>query len=488
MTNYPNIIFILADDMGYGDVSCLNDESKIHTPHINRMAREGIVFTDAHASSSVCTPSRYSILTGRYAWRGKLQRGVLGPLEAPLIENDILTLPQFLKSNGYHTACIGKWHLGMSWPFRNPRTIAGMEWSGKDIVEAANDIDFSQAIENGPTARGFDYYFGVDVPNFPPYCFIEGNRTLGVPNKPKPESMFGTPGPMVEGWNLEEILPQLTRKAVAYIDERAKARKPFFLYFPLTAPHTPIAPIAKFRGKSKAGIYGDFVMQLDDTVGQINAVLKKHGIARNSLVIMTSDNGSPGRNGSLEAPGTVVEMFGHNPSWILRGMKADTWDGGHRIPFIAKWPGCIPMGSTCKELVCLMDLMATCAAILNEELSPDCAEDSFNILPYFLGEPCKKPIRKELVHHGSKSLYGIRSGPWKLILGQGSGGFSPDPKTTVYDPPGQLYAMNNDIREQNNLYFQHPETVEELTRVFAKHKRFPTAPHLPSVLNRIDKQ
>ena len=472
----PNIVFILADDMGYGDLSCLNGDSRIHTPHMDEIARQGMRFTDAHASSSVCSPSRYGILTGRYAWRGKLQRGVLGPLEAPLIGDDTLTLPQFLQTHGYHTSCVGKWHLGMSWPFRTPRTIDGMGWSSPELLEAAADIDFDQPIADGPTARGFDDYFGVDVPNFPPYCFIEDEHTVGTPAVPKPDGMFGTPGPMLRGWDLEQILPELTRRATTCIANRAADERPFFLYFSSTAPHTPIAPVAEFRGKSRAGIYGDFVMQLDDTIGRIDAALEEHGLAENTLLIVTSDNGSPGRNGSLEAPGTCTEMFGHNPSWILRGMKADTWDGGHRIPLLAKWPGQISAGSTCDQLVCLMDTMATCAAIVGQDLPAGSAEDSLNILPYLLGQETEQPIRRELVHHGSKGLYGIRRDDWKLIMGQGSGGFSPDPATTVYDPPQQLYNMRADIRERTNLYFERPDIVCELTEVFARH-RLPAAHH-----------
>jgi arylsulfatase A len=198
MTQRPNIVIILADDMGYGDLSCLNEASGIDTPHMDRLVAEGMAFTDAHASSSVCTPSRYGILTGRYAWRGRLQRWVLGPLEQPLIEDDVRTLPAFLREHSYHTACIGKWHLGMEWPFRHPRSTADLDWRSDEIVEAANDIDYDQAISNGPTTRGFDHYFGVDVPNFPPYCFIEDDRTVGCPDRPKPDTLFGTPGPMVE--------------------------------------------------------------------------------------------------------------------------------------------------------------------------------------------------------------------------------------------------------------------------------------------------
>lgn len=477
MTEIPNIVLILADDMGYGDLSCLNEDSKIDTPHMDRIAAEGIIFTDAHASSSVCTPSRYSILTGRYSWRGKLQSGVLGPIEAALIDAQTFTLPQFLQQSGYHTACIGKWHLGMGWPFRTPRSTAGLHWDGPEIIEAANDIDYSQAITDGPIDRGFDYFFGVDASNFPPYCFIENDHTLGIPTLQKPDEMFGHPGPMIEGWDLEELMPELTRKAISYINERAKEEQPFFLYFPSTAPHTPIAPIKKFQGKSQAGAYGDFIMQLDDTIGQIYAALESCGFQDNTLLIVTSDNGSPGRYGSLEAPGSIIETFGHKPNWILRGLKADTWDGGHRVPCVAKWSNHIHRGSTCDELVCLMDLFATFAAILGRELPIDSAEDSFNILPYLLGEKLAEPVRRELVHQAYLRLFGIRKDEWKLIFSHRSGGLSPDPPTNNYDPPQQLYNMQQDIRERENLYFQYPEKVESLTNVFAEHQCRPTAPH-----------
>lgn len=477
ITKSPNIVLILADDMGYGDLSCLNEDSKIETPHMDRIAAEGITFTDAHASSSVCTPSRYSVLTGRYSWRGKLQWGVLGPIEAALIDAETLTLPQFLQQSGYHTACIGKWHLGMGWPFRMPRSTVGLHWDCPELVAAANDIDYARSITDGPTARGFDYYFGVDASNFPPYCFIENDRTVGIPTLQKPDSMFGHPGPMIEGWDLEAILPELTQKAVGYICERAKQDQPFFLYFPSTAPHTPIAPTKKFQGKSEAGAYGDFIMQLDDTIGQIYTALKSYGFQDDTLFIVTSDNGSPGRYGSLEAPGSIIETFGHQPNGILRGLKADAWDGGHRVPCIAKWPNYIQAGSTCDELICLMDWFATCATILGRELPTDGAEDSLNILPYVLGETLATSIRRELVHQGYHKLYAVRQDEWKLIFGNRSGGLSPDPPTNNYDPPEQLYNMHQDIRERENLYFQYPEKVAALTKIFAEHQCRPTAPH-----------
>lgn len=265
-------------------------------------------------------------------------------------------------------------------------------------------------------------------------------------------------------------MPELTRRAVATIDAGARDGRPFFLYFPLTGPHTPIAPTAQFRGRSDAGIYGDWVMQMDDAVGQVNAALKRNGLADNTLVIATSDNGSPGRNGSTEAPGSVIETFGHNPSWVLRGMKGDTWDGGHRIPLIAMWPERIPAGSRCDEIVCLMDLMATTADALDVPLACGAAQDSLSILPYLTGEAVDTPVRDEIVHHGLSGLYGIRRGDWKLIDGTGSGGFSPNPRVTSFDPPAQLYNMKDDIRERRNRYAEQPDIVHELSVLLARYR------------------
>jgi len=460
----PNIVLILADDMGYGDLSCLNDESKICTVHMDRVAAEGMCFTDGHASSSVCTPSRYGILTGRYAWRGRLQRSVLWPFARTLIDPDQPTLPGFLKENGYATACVGKWHLGMDWPFRHPQNPDDVKPGDRErIIELSDDIDYTQPIQNGPLDWGFDEYFGVDVPNFPPYCFIEGRQTVGIPDRVKPDGMYGAPGHMVEGWDLEEIMPALTRRAVGVIDRRAQDG-PFFLYFPLTGPHTPIAPTAEFRGQSEAGIYGDWVLQMDDAVGQVAGALERNGIADNTILIVASDNGSPGRNGSTEAPGTVVETFGHNPSWILRGMKADTWDGGHRIPFLVRWPDRVQPG-TSDQLVCLFDIFATMAEVIGTEL-PAGPQDSRSLLPLLGGTDA--PIREELVHHGYNGLFGLRQGDWKYIAGTGSGGFSPDPRPALYDPPAQLYNMRQDIRERHNLCFEEPEIRRRLATQLAE--------------------
>ena len=477
-----NIVYILADDMGYGDVACQNPDSKIPTPHLDRLADQGIRFTDAHAPSAVCTPTRYGLLTGRYAWRGRLKRSVLWCWDRPLIEEDRLTVGALLKQHGYDTACIGKWHLGMDWPTTDGKPPVGM---GKTrAAGSGSNVDFTKPIANGPTTRGFDYYFGTAVPNFPPYCFVENERTVGIPTVPKPDGMFGCPGPMLEGWKLEGILPGLMHKAVEYIDAkggkttnkafRQTAGKPFFLYVPLTAPHTPIAPAAEFKGKSQAGAYGDFVHQIDHLVGQVVAALERNGFADDTLVIFTSDNGSPCRDGSNMSGGVrSVLKYGHNPSRPWRGIKADVWDGGHRVPFIARWPRRIAPGQISSETICHTDLMATVATLLGAKLPDNAGEDSYNILPALLGRKLDTPIREATVHHSIRALFAIRQGRWKLIAGLGSGGWTQPRggKPKPGGPTGQLYDMVADPHETNNLWLEHPDVVKKLTALLQKYRR-----------------
>lgn len=480
----PNIVYILADDMGFGDVSCLNPDSKISTPNLDQLAQEGITFTDAHSGSSVCTPTRYGILTGRYCWRTPLKSSVLWPWDGPLIESDRLTVGDFLKQHGYTTACIGKWHLGWEWSTldgsgMNEKIPLG-KWDVAIRNEVAEEIDFTSEIKNGPITRGFDYYFGDDVPNFPPYCFIENNRTIGLPTMKKPDSMYGNPGIMLEGWDLSAVMPALTRKAVEYIRSGAgeglfkkEQDKPFFLYFPLTAPHTPIAPTVNFQGTSQAGAYGDFVQEVDWTVGQIMNALEEAGLAENTLLIFTSDNGSPGRDGTdMGGPTSSVRAYGHNPSHIFRGIKADIWEGGHHVPFFARWPGKIIPGSESEEIICHTDLLATCAAILDKSLPDNAGEDSYNILPALLGESYDNPIREATVHHSVNGSFAIRQGKWKLELCGGSGGWSKPSNALAKEtglPEIQLYDLSIDLKEENNIYDQHPEVVEELTVLLQKY-------------------
>ena len=482
---YPNIVYILADDMGYGDVSFLNPDSKISTPNLDRLAQDGITFTDAHSGSAVCTPTRYGILTGRYCWRTPLKSSVLWPWDGPLIEPDRMTVGDFLKQYGYTTACIGKWHLGWEWSTLDGsgmnEEIAPGIWERTVRGRIAETIDFSAEIKNGPITRGFDYYFGDDVPNFPPYCFIENNHTMGLPSMDKPDTMYGNPGIMLEGWKLEEVMPALTRKVVEYIKAGAgeglfkKERdRPFFLYFPLTAPHTPIAPTADFKGTSDAGPYGDFVQEVDWTVGQVMKALDEAGLAENTLLIFTSDNGSPGRDGTdMGGPVSSVRAYGHNPSYIFRGTKADIWEGGHHVPFFARWPGKIIPGSKSDEIICHTDLLATCAAILDSPLPDNAGEDSYNILPALQGDHYEKPIREATIHHSVGGSFAIRQGKWKLILCGGSGGWSNPSNAQAINmglPEIQLYDLSIDPKEENNMHEQYPEIVKELTSLLQKYK------------------
>lgn len=448
----PNIVYILADDLGYGDVHCLNPtRGKIATPNIDRLAGQGMIFTEAHGSSAVCTPTRYGILTGRYNWRSRLQRGVLGAYGAALISSDRLTVPGLLKQHGYATACIGKWHLGWKWP-------------------GGGRPDFTRPIEDGPTTRGFDYYFGTDVPNYPPYCFIENDRTVGIPTSELPASLLGNnmasvKGPALPGWKLEAILPAVTDKACDYIRRQAKAGNPFFLYFPLTSPHTPLAVTGDWLGKSRLNRYADFVMETDAMIGRVLEAIDQSGAAGNTLVVVTSDNGCAPYIGVAE-----LEAKGHYPSGQFRGYKADAWDGGHHIPFVARWPGTVKPGSRCNQLVCLNDLLATCAEQLGVKLPDNAGEDSVSILPLLRGND--RPIREALVHHSYDGKFAVREHRWKLLLCPGSGGWGQPTDAAARKqglPAVQLYDMSHDIGERENVQADHPEIVARLTQVLKKY-------------------
>ena len=470
-TDRPNIIIILADDMGFGDVACQNSASKIPTPHLDGMAAQGMRFTDAHTPSSVCTPTRYGLLTGTYAWRTALKSSVLWPWDTPLIDTSTQTLPAMLKEQGYSTACIGKWHLGWDWPTLDGSSINDRLPIGKYNKQLrgayGKQIDFSKPVSGGPIDRGFAYYFGDDVPNFPPYSFIENDRLLANPDAEKPEAMFGLPGPMAKDWDLTAVMPALAKKAVDYIHAAPgdglfakKADHPFFLYLSLTAPHTPIAPAPEFIGKSGAHRYGDFVNEVDWLVGEVMAALEASGQADNTLLVFTSDNGSPGRDGeNMRGQPNSVRAYGHNPSHIYRGIKTDVWEGGHRVPLIVRWPGRIAPAVSA-EVVCLTDLMATCAAITNATLAKDAARDSYDLTPVLRGEQQDTPLREATVHHSYDGVFAIRQGPWKYIEGPGSGGWLE--KGTKDDPLVQLYNLAEDVGETKNLQAEHPEIVTRL--------------------------
>ena len=413
----------------------------------------------------------------------QLTRSVLWPWDPPLVEANRLTLPEMLKQHGYHTGCIGKWHLGWDWPLQGSGFITD-EFDGHTIAAENRQsfgqrIDFRRPTRGGPTTRGFHNYFGDDVPNFPPYCFIENDRTAGLPTAEKPEDMFGHPGPALPAWDLSLVLPTLAQRAAQFIQQQAETPdRPFFLYMPLTAPHTPIAPSPHFIGKSEAGWYGDYVHEVDWTVGQVLAALEHTNAAKNTLVIFTSDNGCPQRDGTDMAGATgSVKKFGHDPSRPWRGMKSDAWEGGHRVPFVARWPRRVPAGKTSDEPIILTDLFRTVASLIEHQLPRAAAEDSFDIGSALFGEATDKPIRDHLIHHSGNGLFAIRQGPWKLILGKGSGGFTRfQPPSDA--PPGQLYNLTNDPAEQNNLYTKHLDIVKRLSDLLERYQKqgrtFPT--------------
>ncbi len=450
----PNLIYILADDMGYGDLSCLNPESKIRTTHLDRLAAGGMRFSDAHASSAVCTPSRYSILTGRYNWRSALKKGVTNGYSEHLIEAGRLTVASLLKQHGYTTAAIGKWHLGWDWAKSGP---------------APTDVDFTKPIAHGPCNNGFDYFFGISASlDMPPYVYIENDRVTAPPNHEYPGTegcAYCRRGPMAANFQLEDVLPELTRRAKVFI-ERQTAARPFFLYFPLPAPHTPILPTPEFQGKSGTNPYGDFCLMVDDVVGRVMAAVECAGLTEKTIIVLTADNGC-----SPMADFPALEKLGHRPSHVFRGHKADIYEGGHRIPLLIRWPAGIRAGSVAENTVCLVDLLATMAEIVGVRLPDNAGEDSVSLLPTFR-DP-RSTFRTPVVHHSIDGSFSIRQGRWKLELCPGSGGWSsPKPgKECEGLPPIQLYDLNADIGERRNVQHEHPEVVAELTGLLTRYVR-----------------
>lgn len=447
----PNIIYILMDDFGYGDASCYGAR-KIRTPNIDQLAEKGMRFTDAHSPSAVCTPTRYSILTGTYCWRSRLKEGVLYGESEPLIEDHLLTVPSFLKQHGYATSCIGKWHLGLGW------------------AREHGEIDFSSTINHGPINVGFDYFYGISASlDMPPYCFIENDRTVDIPTESKfPEdfSQRGRGGLMTPGWQDEQVNTIHTEKAVSYIDEHVKLNEdqPFFMYLALTGPHTPWTPAKEFQDKSGIGPRGDLILEMDWSVGEIMKTLKRLNIQDDTLLIFTSDNGPHPKTDEMT-------VYGHQPAGDMRGQKADIWEGGHRVPFIASWPAQMECGAVNDDLICLTDLMATCAAIIGKPLPAGTAVDSYNILPALLGESSSG--RGSVIHHSYTGMFSIRRGDWKYIEGEGSGGFGPSETPQIIGIPSQgkiesngipaqLYNVTEDFSEKSNVYLEHPEIVNAL--------------------------
>lgn len=470
----PNVIYVLCDDLGYGDVACLNPQGRIPTPHVDRLAREGMIFTDAHSSSAVCTPTRYGVLTGRYNWRTRLQNGVLGGLSPRLIEPGRLTVAEFLKSQGYHTACIGKWHLGMDWVRKEGKTVSEL---GVESADQVWNVDFTQPIRQGPLSVGFDYYFGISASlDMVPYTFIENDRVVAPPTENRGLPMFhgragreSRVGPAASGFTGYEVLPELTKRAVRYVGDRAaEARqgRPFFLYLPLASPHTPILPTPEWLGKSRLNAYADFVMQTDAAMGELMRALEQHGLTENTLFIFTSDNGC-----SPQADFPELLALGHNPSHVFRGHKADIYEGGHRVPFIVRWPARVRPGGRSDQTLCLTDLFATCAEILRRKLPANAAEDSVSFLPALEGR-AKGPLRAAVVHHSINGTFAIRQGEWKLVFAPGSGGWSaprPGQDDQSQLPRVQLFNLSRDPGERNNLQAQHPEIVARLTQLIERY-------------------
>ncbi len=460
----PNFVILFADDLGYGDMQANNPErGKIPTPHMDRLAAEGMRFTDGHSSSGCCSPSRYTLLTGRYHWRTTLQSGIVGVWGKPLIAPERLTIGKLAQQQGYRTACIGKWHLGSEWPITPEQKahftgFGGKAGGGGQVVTAVTDAHrktwqavFAQRIPGGPTERGFDEYFGTDVPNWPPYCFIEGDRTVGIPSELLPaaklvKNQASLQGPALPGWQLEDVLPALAGRAEKFIEQQSKEGKPFLLYLPLTSPHTPLAVNAAW--KSKSGLdsdYADLVMETDAAVGRVLNALKRAGVEDDTFVLLTSDNGCASYIGVKE-----MEARGHFPSGPLRDYKASVYEGGHRVPFVVRWPGVVKAGGVCAHLVQQADLIATMADILGVALPENAGEDSFSLLPLLQGG--ERPIRRHAVNTACGGTPSFRDGPWKYVA--------------TAEP--ELYHLDDDLAESKNLARLHPQRVKAMQTAFEK--------------------
>ncbi len=464
----PNIVYILADDMGYGDVAALNPECQFPTPHLDRMAGEGMIFSDAHTGSACCTPTRYGIMTGRYAFRTPLKRGVLNGYSALMINRERTTVSSFLKEQGYATACIGKWHMGLDWPM-----VEGHELKSR---ASGPHVDYAADITGGPLDVGFDYYFGLAGSlGMPPHGFIENRRLVGElgrvaegKSKDKNDPLFQCrPGQSVEGFNVFEVLRRITERAVDYIGETAKQEEPFFLYFSLNSPHSPVAPHADWAGKSGINAYADFMMETDWSVGQIVEALEKAGVAENTLVIFTADNGC-----SQTAGFNTLAAAGHRPGGIYRGLKGTLYEGGHRVSHLAKWPATIKAGSVCDETICTTDLLATVVEMHGKTLADTEGEDSVSFYPALQGKPIARAKREGVVHHSSDGHFAMRRGKWKLLLHPGNG--MKQPKTTGDMPPVknpakiQLFDMLTDPTESTNVQADYPEIAKAMTTRLAK--------------------
>tara|TARA_R110000850_G_scaffold157126_2_gene281289 strand:+ start:2031 stop:3539 length:1509 start_codon:yes stop_codon:yes gene_type:complete len=464
----PNIIIVFADDMGFGDVSCYHPESRISTPNMDRLAAEGIRFTDAHSADSVCTPSRYGLMTGRYCWRTPLKRTVLFNWEPPLIKAGRTTMASLLKRAGYRTFLSGKWHLGLGFTAKEGRTVdfeAPLPWEGTRLPnqEVGESIDFSSRIFGGPEELGFDecYYTAGCSTDQEPFCFIENGRMLNMEQAAyrNPSGSWRS-GMAAPDWVNETVDVTFTEKALAYLDEHhaSETEAPFFLYLPLSSPHSPHVTADFALGESDAGTRGDMVWLVDWALGQVDAKLNELGLVEETVVIVTSDNGPlDGSLGPGEPEGTAKVTNGHIATGPLRGKKGRVWEGGHRVPFIARWPGRIPAGMVSDYAFCFTDLLATVSELVEESLPEGEGEDSISMLSALLGQTL--PDRPAMVHH-SNTAFAMRSGKWKIVFGQGGKRVKPAPGN------GYLFDLEKDPEETIDLWAEHPELVEALTLEF----------------------
>lgn len=480
----PNILILYADDLGFGDLGCYHSKSKIPTPHLNRLAAEGIRFTDGHSSSGICTPSRYALLTGRHHWRDF--HGIVNSLGGSVIKPERLTLPEMLKAKGYHTNAIGKWHLGWNWDAIRKHG-AKPTGEGRKKTWGPEAFNWSKPIPDGPLAHGFDHYFGDTVINFPPYCWIEDDQVPRAPDtvmdsskwKPIKEGNWECrPGPMISDWDPYQNIPTTTKRGVEYIKSQANEQSPFFLYFAFPAPHAPIIPNDEFDGKSKAGPYGDLVVETDDACGRLLKALEESDQAENTVVIFTADNGPEKYAYARD------EKFGHWSAHPLRGLKRDIYEGGHHVPYVVKWPGITQAGRVSDALVSQIDIMATIASAVGFDLAHDAAEDSHNLLPVLKGNV--ELVRTTHVHNTRENQYAIRHGDWLMINhkdGYMSGRNKAWEKRHKYladnNSPVELYNLKNDIGQRNDLAGKEPERVAELQALLSRiRKQGYSAPRL----------
>lgn len=458
----PNIVILYADDMGFGDLGANNAQSKIPTPHLDQLAAEGMRLTNGHSSSGICTPSRYAMLTGRYHWRDF--HNIAGAFDGTVFKKNQLTMPAMLRQQGYATACIGKWHLGFDWD--------GIRKSGakKNTIEFS-DYDWTKPFKGGPLDHGFDTYFGDNVINFPPYAWIENDRLVKAPDTtfrsnptvPKEGNWECRPGPAVKDWDFYAVLPTLTDKGVDYIKARKGNKQPFFLYFPFPSPHAPIIPNDPFDGKSKAGAFGDFVTQTDDSCGKILQALRDNGFAENTIVVFSADNGAEFYAYQRD------QKFDHWSSGPFRGLKRDIYEGGHRVPFIIRWPGVIKPGTVSDALIAQIDLMATFANVTKFSLPKGAAMDSHDFAPW-IENPSTDSPRRSMVHNTNPKGYAVRKGDWVLVAAKSGyvGQVAPKPWITKHNMPAddalpvELYDLKNDPGQRVNLASKHPEKVTEL--------------------------